>query len=74
MKKRCPNPDCGAKVHPRATYCSQICRDAHKAGRSRADQLKLVAESYTWHGFPDSFGEVQRYEGIDLDRVGQSSS
>jgi hypothetical protein len=48
MRRRCPTPDCGAKVHPRASYCSQVCRDAHKAGRTRAAQLKLEAEERSW--------------------------
>ena len=49
MKRRCPHPDCGAKVrHPRATYCSQTCRDAHEAGYSRAEQLRLESEEQAW--------------------------
>jgi hypothetical protein len=45
---RCPTHDCGAKRHPRATYCSQICRRAHESGRSRAAQLRLEAEGRPW--------------------------
>ena len=46
--KRCPTPDCGAKVHPRATYCSTICRNAHEGGRSRVSQLRLEMERDAW--------------------------
>jgi cbb3-type cytochrome oxidase cytochrome c subunit len=73
MKRRCP--ECGAKIRGRNTYCSQTCRDAHGSGHSRSTQLKLEADRYTWYGFPPSFHkETHLYEGVDLDRVGQSSS
>jgi cbb3-type cytochrome oxidase cytochrome c subunit len=75
MKRRCLNPDCGAKCRGRGVYCSQTCRNAHESGHSRATQLKLEADRYTWYGYPASFhDEIHSYEGADLERVGQSSS
>jgi hypothetical protein len=66
--RRCPTPDCGAKVHPRATYCSQTCREAHKAGHSRAAQLRLEMERHTW-SWSEEFtrltgAEVLSYQGV----------